>query len=44
MFLLMPALLRHGAGFWPTLAACCVLTFALYLATVWLLAKFGIAL
>ena len=44
MFLLMPVLLRHGVGFWPTLAACCALTIALYFVTVWLLAKFGIAL
>ena len=44
MFLAMPALLRHGVGFWVTLLACCALTFLLYLATVWLLGKFGIAL
>ena len=44
MFLVMPALLRHGVGFWPTLTACCALTAALYLITVWLLSKFGIAL
>src|SRR5665647_1223998 len=44
MFLPLPALLRHGVGLWPTLAACCVLTFVLYLLTAWLLAKFGIAL
>jgi hypothetical protein len=44
MFLVMPALLRHGVGFWPTLLACCALTFALYLVTVWLLGKFGVAL
>jgi hypothetical protein len=44
MFLVMPALLRHGVGFWATLAACCTLTFVLYLVTVWGLAKFGIAL
>ena len=44
MFLVMPALLRHGVGFWTTLAACCALTFVLYLVTVWLLGKFGIAL
>jgi hypothetical protein len=30
MFLLMPALLRRGVGFWPSLAAGCLLTFALY--------------
>ena len=44
MFLVMPAMLRQGAGFWPTLAACCVLTFVLYLGTIWLLGKFGVTL
>lgn len=44
MFLLLPALLRHGTGFWLALAACCALTVALYFLTIWLLAKFGIAL
>jgi hypothetical protein len=44
MFLVMPALLRLGVGFWPTLLACCALTFVLYLVTVWLLGKFGMAL
>jgi hypothetical protein len=43
MFLLLPALLRHGVGFWLALVACCALTFALYLLTVWVLAKFGVA-
>jgi hypothetical protein len=44
MFLLMPLLLRHGAGFWLTLAAGCALTVALYLAMAWALEKFGVAL
>jgi hypothetical protein len=44
MFLVMPAMLRHGIGFWPSLAACCALTFALYLATIWTLQRFGITL
>ena len=44
MFLLMPALLRGGTGFWTTLAASCALTVVLYLVTVWMLGKFGIAL
>jgi hypothetical protein len=44
MFLVMPALLRQGIAFWPALAACCALTFALYLVTVWVLGKFGVAL
>src|ERR1017187_6768729 len=34
-FLVLPALLRHGVGFWSALLACCALTFALYLLTVW---------
>jgi len=44
MFLLVPALLRHGTGFWPALAAGCALTVVLYLVTVWALAKFGVVL
>jgi hypothetical protein len=44
MFLLLPAMLRAGIGFWPTLAASCALTIALYIVTVWVLEKFGIAL
>jgi hypothetical protein len=44
MFLVMPAMLRHGIGFWVTLAACCVLTFVLYLCTIWVLGKFGVTL
>jgi hypothetical protein len=44
MFLVIPILLRHGAGFWLALAAGCTLTVALYLVTVWVLAKFGVAL
>jgi len=31
MFLVIPALLRHGAPFWLALAAGCALTIALYL-------------
>jgi len=44
MFLVLPALLRHGVGFWTALLACCALTFALYLLTVWALGKFGFTL
>lgn len=44
MFLVMPAMLRSGFGFWPTLAACCALTVVLYLITVWVLGKFGLVL
>src|SRR5579872_40271 len=31
MFLLTPAMLRSGIGFWPSLVAGCLLTFILYL-------------
>jgi hypothetical protein len=34
MFLLIPALLRQGVGFWTALAAGCVLTVVLYLMMV----------
>ncbi|KAB7740537.1 hypothetical protein F2P47_08400 [Parvibaculum sedimenti] len=44
MFLVLPALLRSGTGFWPSLGLSCLLTFALYLATVWIAAKFGVSL
>jgi len=44
MFLVMPAMLRHGNRFWVTLAFCCALTLVLYLGTVWVLGKFGITL
>jgi len=44
MFLVLPALLRSGTGFWPSLGLSCLLTFVLYLATVWIAAKFGVNL
>jgi hypothetical protein len=44
MFLLIPTLLGRGIGFWPALGIGCALTIALYLAMVWALARFGIAL
>jgi hypothetical protein len=44
MFLLMPAMLRHGIGFWLTLAACCALTFILYLCIIHALEEFGVTL
>lgn len=44
MFIVMPAMLRTGIGFWTALAASCALTVVLYLLTVWVLAKFGITL
>ncbi len=44
MFLLVPAMLRAGMGFWPALAAGCVFTFLLYVLMAWILARFGIQL
>lgn len=36
MFVLIPAMLRAGAGFWVSLAAGCALTVVLYLLAVWM--------
>jgi hypothetical protein len=44
MFLAFPAMLRHGVGFWIALGLSCVLTMALYAATVWLLPRLGISI
>jgi hypothetical protein len=44
LFLVLPAMLRHGVGFWISLAAVCAMTVALYLLTFWLLPKLGINL
>lgn len=43
MFLVLPALLRSGAGFWPALGLACLLTVMLYAAMVWALGRYGIA-
>lgn len=42
MFLLVPAMLRHGWGFWTALAAGIVITTVLYVITAALLARVGI--
>ncbi len=44
MFLLMPALLRRGLGFWPSLGAGCLLTLVLYLAMVAVGPRLGLRL
>jgi hypothetical protein len=44
MFLVLPALLRGGLGFWPALGLSCILTIALYFAMVWALGRFGVSL
>ena len=44
MFLVLPAMLRHGLGFWPALALSCILTMGLYSLMVWIVSRFGIQL
>ncbi|MDF8333575.1 DUF3147 family protein [Novosphingobium cyanobacteriorum] len=44
MFLLIPALLRHGVPFWIALAAGCALTIVLYLAMMQIGPRFGLKL
>jgi hypothetical protein len=44
MFLIFPAMLRHGLGFWLALGIGCAITVLLYLATIWIAARFGVAL
>jgi hypothetical protein len=44
MFLVLPALLKHGMSFWPALGASCVVTVALYFGLVWVLGRFGVQL
>lgn len=44
MFLVMPALLRGGVGFWTSLSTSCLLTIGLYALTMWLLPKLGISI
>ena len=44
MFLLIPALLRNGWGFWQSLVLGCVLTIALYLTMTWIGPRFGLRL
>jgi hypothetical protein len=44
MFLLIPALLRNGFGFWLALALGCLLTILLYSLMVWIGPRFGLRL
>jgi hypothetical protein len=44
LFLVLPALLRGGLGFWAALGLACLLTILLYAAMVWALGRFGISL
>jgi hypothetical protein len=42
LFLLLPALLRIGWGFWSSLATACAATVGAYFAMLWLLARLGV--
>jgi hypothetical protein len=44
LFIALPVLLNGGMNFWASLALSCGLTFAAYLATMAILARFGIQL
>jgi hypothetical protein len=44
MFLIIPMMLRHGFGFWASLAAGCALTIMLYGLMIWAGPKFGLRL
>ena len=44
MFLLIPALLRHGIGFWAALAIGCAMTVLLYSMVTWIAPRFGLQL
>jgi hypothetical protein len=44
MFLVLPALLRGGMGFWAALGLSCLMTIVLYAATVWALGRVGVTL
>ena len=44
LFLILPALLRHGWAFWPALGTCIFITTGLYYATMHLLRVMGVEL
>jgi len=44
LFLILPALLKSGVGFWLAFAASCVVTVGLYFGLVWVLGRFGVRL
>jgi hypothetical protein len=44
MFLVLPALLRHGLGFWPALVLSCLLTMGLYSLMIGALSRLGVHL
>lgn len=44
LFIALPAMLRGGIGFWPSLAVAVIGTLALYALTLWALPRFGVKL
>lgn len=44
MFLLIPAMLKRGVGFWPALAIGCFFTMLLYLLMTACLRRFGVSI
>ena len=44
LFLILPALLRYGWSFWPSLGLACVITVGTYYGLVWILTRAGIRL
>jgi hypothetical protein len=44
MFLLIPALLKRGMGFYPALLLGCVMTMALYALMIWIGPRMGLKL
>ena len=44
LFLLLPALLKQGLGFWPSMALSATATVLCYLGTAWALRRMGISL
>ncbi len=44
LFLIIPALIRHGLGFWAALGLACAVTLLLYALFFWMAPRLGIAL
>ncbi|MBD8881781.1 DUF3147 family protein [Rhodanobacter sp. 7MK24] len=42
LFLILPALLRNGVGFWSALGLSCLVTVGVYFALTWVLGRFGV--
>lgn len=44
LFLILPALLRHGVAFWPALGLACFATVGAYFGLVWALGRLGVSI